>query len=86
MRNRKLSRIITAGCLAALLALPGAASADTGGPGAWEWLVNFWQEGLSALWTSGESAPGPAPGSESGTGGAESNGDDDQGHGIDPNG
>jgi hypothetical protein len=74
MSHRKISRILAAGALVALLALPGTARADTGAgdpAGAWQWLVNLWEE----LWSPGEGQEGGAAGTQS-----------DAGPGFDPNG
>lgn len=71
MNRRKLSHIIAAGILAALLVLPGPAVAQSAhhrGPvDFWSWLAGFWSRGVSSL------------GSRSGLGLK-------QGIGIDPNG
>ena len=71
MTQRKLSHIIAAGLLAAVLALPAqahAATTRTRGPvSVWEWIARVWQRGISAV----------VP--ESGTGRKE-------GPGFDPNG
>lgn len=71
MTQRKLSRIIAAGILAAVLALPAQAHAAphrTRGPlSAWEWILRVWQRGIEAVMP------------ESGAGRKE-------GLGIDPNG
>ena len=88
MKNRKLSRMIAAGLLAAVLGAPGIARADegreAGSIGAWEWLVSLWEEGISAVWAGSEKPPQPEPGIVPGDGGTQS--ETDQGHGIDPNG
>jgi hypothetical protein len=53
MTQRKLSRIIAAGILAAVLALPAPAHAAfnrTRGPvNLWEWMVRVWERGISAV-------------------------------------
>lgn len=88
MKNRKLSRIVAAGLLAAVLGAPGIARADggreAGSIGAWEWLVSLWNEGVAALWSGSDKEPKPGAGIVPSEGGAES--ETDQGHGIDPNG
>jgi hypothetical protein len=74
MSHRKLSRIIAAGTLATLLALPGAARADAGAgnpASVWQWLVSVWEE----LWSPGKEQVGGAAGTQS-----------DAGPGFDPNG
>jgi hypothetical protein len=71
MNRRKLSHVIAAGILAALLALPGPALAQPvhhrGPVDFWSWLAGFWSRGSASL------------GSRSGLGLK-------QGLGIDPNG
>ena len=71
MNRRKLSHVIAAGILAALLVLPGPALAQPthhrGPVDFWSWLAGFWGRGVSSL------------GSGSGLGLK-------QGLGIDPNG
>jgi hypothetical protein len=53
MNPRKLSRVIASGMLMALLALPVPAQAATirtpGPAGVWEWMVQVWQRGVSAV-------------------------------------
>jgi hypothetical protein len=53
MTQRKLSRVIAAGLLTAVLALPAQAHAATNrtrGPvSAWEWIARVWQRGISAV-------------------------------------
>lgn len=53
MTERKLSRIIAAGILATVLALPTPAHATfnrTRGPvSVWEWMARAWERGISAL-------------------------------------
>lgn len=74
MSQRTLRRIVTAGALAALLALSLPTSADArelGGTGGMlRWLKNFWGSGVSVLLPS---APDPRSTTK-------------QGYGIDPNG
>lgn len=69
MKDR-ISRVVVAGLLLAVLALPMPARAEAVGrsnlDGAWSWLASLWERGISALWSA--------------------SGDPDQGHGIDPNG
>jgi hypothetical protein len=88
MNNRKLSHVVAAGLLAAVLGVPGIARAEgareAGSIGAWEWLVSLWEEGVSALWSGSEKPPQPEPGIGSGEGGAGS--ETDAGPGVDPNG
>jgi hypothetical protein len=86
MSYRNLSRLIAAGALVTLLALPGAARADEASATEpidfWQWINNLWQHGISAMWTESE-----APEGEQGTGtaaGASERGD--IGLGFDPNG
>ena len=71
MNRRKLSHVIAAGILAALLVLPGPALARSthhrGPVDFWSWLAGFWSQGVSSL------------GSGSGLG-------QKAGLGIDPNG
>src|SRR3954452_1599880 len=71
MNRRKLSHVIAAGILAALLVLPGPAMAQSthnrGPVDFWSWLAGFWSRGMSSL------------GAGSGLGMK-------QGLGIDPNG
>lgn len=71
MNRRKLSHVIAAGILAALLALPGPALAQSAhhrGPvDFWSWLAGIWSRGVASL------------GSGSGVG-------QKAGLGIDPNG
>ena len=82
MSHRNLSRLIAAGALVTLLALPGVARADAGAvnaAGVWQWFVSL----LSTVWTSGEVqniGPGVDP-----NGGTVS-GQRDIGPGVDPNG
>ncbi|MFL6262508.1 MAG: hypothetical protein ACJ76Y_22655 [Thermoanaerobaculia bacterium] len=54
MNRRKLSHVIAAGILAALLALPGPALAaqpthHRGPVDFWSWLAGFWSRGVSSL-------------------------------------
>src|SRR4051794_8047885 len=55
MNRRKLSHVIAAGILAALLALPGPALAQPNhhrGPvDFWSWLAGIWSQGISSLGT-----------------------------------
>jgi hypothetical protein len=86
MSHRKLSRMITAGTLAALLMLPGIARADTGAgepSGVWQWMVSLLEEGVSALWAAGE-APNAGPGFD--PNGGQTTSQVDAGPGFDPNG
>lgn len=77
MSHRKLSRIIAAGALAALLAIPARADDGAGDlSSAWQWLVSVWEE----LWSPGEGQNG---GTGTGTAGV---GQTDIGPGVDPNG
>lgn len=98
MSQRTLRRTVTAGALAALLAvsLPAQAEArEIGGTGGMlRWLKSFWENGVSVLWTS---APDPQPATKEGPG-IDPNGKPiptpttmcgascDEGPGIDPNG
>ncbi|HEX7181788.1 MAG TPA: hypothetical protein VF756_08105 [Thermoanaerobaculia bacterium] len=91
MNQQKLSQRIAAGILAALLVLPGAAWAhptDTRSPASLlEWLARLWQSGVSVLWSADEAPPtedqGGNPGGETQ---ATPAGEEDQGHGWEPNG
>lgn len=84
MNHRKLSRLVAAGALTALLALPAIARADVASAaesgGFWKWISNVWQQGISAIWAESEAGPGFDP-----NGGA-SNSLGDVGPGFDPNG
>lgn len=98
MSHRRLRRIVTAGALAALLAvsLPAQAEArEIGGKGGMvQWLRSFWENGVSFLWPS---APDPRSTTKQGLG-IDPNGNPiptpttmcgagcDEGPGIDPNG
>jgi len=70
MKDRRISRVVAAGLLLAVLALPMPARAEAVGRGSldgvWSWLARLWEQGISALWSA--------------------DGDPDEGHGIDPNG
>ena len=88
MKNRKLSRIVAAGLLAAVLGAPGIARAEggreAGSIGAWEWLVSLWIDGVAALWSGSYKTPPVVLGIVPGGGGVES--EADAGPGVDPNG
>jgi hypothetical protein len=81
MSQRMLRRIVTAGALAALLALFMPAQAEARELGGWggmlRWLNGFWESGASALCPS-------APAGEGGV--ADRRPTTKQGFGIDPNG
>jgi len=53
MTRRKLSHVIAAGILAALLMLPGPALAEVphhrGPVDFWSWLAGFWSRGVASL-------------------------------------
>lgn len=98
MSQRMLRRIVTAGTLAALLALSLPAPADarelgrTGG--ILQWLKSFWANGVSALWPSAtgeegrlttKEGPGIDPNGKP-TPPDPSGATGEQGPGIDPNG
>lgn len=87
MKNRKLSQLVVAGLLAAVLGVPGIARAEggreAGSIGAWEWLVSLWEEGVSALWAGSQTDQGLGVDPNGGEG-AGSEGD--AGPGVDPNG
>jgi hypothetical protein len=95
MHQRKLSRVIAAGLLAALLALPApvhAAARNRGTVELWDWLAGLWERGAAALavWDRGTEKelatdPDGEPAAPSGAG-IDPTGGTDQGHGIDPNG
>lgn len=102
MTRRKLSHVIAAGILAALVLLPGPASAaplhPRGSVDLWSWLAGFWSRGISSLGSrSGvgqkqglgiDPNGGTSGGTGSSTGGTTSGAtiQGEQGHGIDPNG
>lgn len=101
MNQRTIRRAITAGVLAAVLALPGPVHAANPGHGGsanlWDWLSSLWERGISALWplsaASGSSETGsganPDGGSAQGTDGVDPSGgttQGDAGAGVDPNG
>lgn len=86
MNHRKLSRLIAAGALTTLLALPAIARADMASAaesgGFWKWISNAWQQGISAIWAESEAPEsGPGSGTEAGVAGP-----GDVGPGVDPNG
>lgn len=98
MSQRTLRRIVTAGALAALLALSLPAQAEAreiGRGGMLQWLKNFWQNGVSVLWPS---APADRQPTTKERPGIDPNGNRiptpttmcgagcEQGPGIDPNG
>jgi hypothetical protein len=60
MNRRKLSHVIAAGILVALLVLPGPALAEVphhrGPADFWSWLAGFWSRGVASLGSS--SGPG----------------------------
>jgi hypothetical protein len=101
MSQRMLRRIVTAGALAALLALslPAPAGArELGGTGGMlRWLKSFWENGISALWPSAAAGEEGQPAAKAGPG-IDPNGKPapppvtpsgamgDEGPGIDPNG
>jgi hypothetical protein len=80
MSQRMLRQIVTAGALAALLALfiPAQVEArELGAPGGMlRWLNSFWENGVSALW----------PSAPAGEGGSDRPPATKAGYGIDPNG
>ena len=96
MSQRMLRRIVTAGALAALLALSLPAQADArelgGRGGMLQWLKSFWGDGISALWPARgdrqptmKEGPGIDPNGKP-TPPTSSGATGDQGFGIDPNG
>lgn len=97
MNRRKLSHIIAAGFLAAVLALPAPARATSGGTrgpaGSWEWLAGLLQRGISALWQKEGYGidPNGKPSTGTGAGGAPGTATGGTGPGdgavvLDPNG
>src|SRR4051794_38717454 len=82
MNRRKLSHVIAAGMLAALLAMPGPVMATTNrdhGPvDLWSWLAGLWSRGTASLGLSSgleeKAGPGidPNGGSPAGSGGSTS--------------
>jgi hypothetical protein len=101
MNRRKLSYVIAAGILAALLVLPGPVMAQPvhhrGPVDFWSWLAGFWSRGVSNLgsWSGlGQKAgAGIGPNGDGSTGSSAPTGTTsgattpgDQGLGIDPNG
>ena len=87
MKERKISRVVVAGLLLAVLALPMPARAEAvDRDGAWSWLASLWELGISALWSADgepEEGHGIDPNGITATG---AGGGTDEGHGIDPNG
>ncbi len=80
MNRRKLSHVIAAGILAALLVLPGPAAAQSthhrGPVDFWSWLAGFWGSGVFSVGSSGGSVRkaglgiDPNGGGTSGSGGS----------------
>jgi hypothetical protein len=80
MTRRKLSHVIAAGILAALLALPGPALAEVphhrGPVDFWSWLAGFWSRGVASLGAGSgvglKAGPGidPNGGTPTGSGGS----------------
>lgn len=63
MRQRKLSHVIVAGILLALLTLPAPVHAATQARGTielWDWLAGVWERGIAALavWDGGTEKAG----------------------------
>lgn len=99
MSQRMLRRTVTAGALAALLALSMPARAEArelgGRGGMLQWLSSFWERGVSAVWPSAPAGEDRQPTTKGGleidpdgrpAPTAPSGGAGDQGYGIDPNG
>jgi hypothetical protein len=93
MRQRKLSHVIVAGILLALLALPAPAQAATQTRGTvelWDWLSGVWERGIAALvWHRGVEKQGHGidPNGEPAGAGIDPDGSTTpQGAGIDPDG
>jgi len=101
MNRRKLSHVIVAGILAALLVLPGPALAQAthhrGPVDFWSWLAGLWSRGVSTLGSGSgiglKQCLGIDPNCGGSTGSSTPTGTTsgattpgDQGHGIDPNG
>ena len=88
MKDRRISRVVVAGLLLAVLALPMPARAEAVDRGSldrtWSWLARLWEQGISALW-SADGDPDQGHGIDP-NGITTTVGDPDQGHGIDPNG
>jgi hypothetical protein len=90
MNQRTIRRAITAGVLAAVLALPNpvhAASPGSGSANLWDWLSSLWEKGIAALWPLSAASDSSEVGS--GEGGSASDGGTAQGEhapGADPDG
>jgi hypothetical protein len=60
MSRHRVSRLVLAVIFVTLLALAGPAraeAADLASPRpVWDWLASLWEDGISTLWTRGESA------------------------------
>lgn len=90
MNQRTIRRAITAGVLAAVLALPGpvhaAGPGNSGSANLWDWLSSLWERGIFVLWplsaASGSAGPGGSgPGADPNGGTAQG----EQGPEADPN-